>query len=193
MSRYAIISASHRSGAQSLRLANELNSRYFDGDADVVDLFAADLPLWDGEREANDSVKTVQDTIASADGLVFVVPEWHGMAPAGLKNLFLWCGHPHFAHKPALIVAVSASVGGAFVVAELRSSSYKNSRLLWLPEHLILRNAGDLWIGNAGESEDYLTKRAAYATEQLKIYTEALTPQRAVLTAGIKDFANGMS
>ena len=193
MSRYAIISASHRSGAQSLRLANELNSRDFDGDADVIDLFTADLPLWNGERDANDSVKSVQETIASADGLVFVVPEWHGMAPAGLKNLFLWCGHPHFAHKPALIVAVSASVGGAFVVAELRSSSYKNSRLLWLPEHLILRDAPELWAGNERESDDYLSKRAAYATDQLKTYTDTLSPRRAELIAGIKEFANGMS
>ncbi|WP_300424519.1 NAD(P)H-dependent oxidoreductase [uncultured Thalassolituus sp.] len=193
MPQYAIISTSHRPGAESLRLSGEINQRFFEGEADVIDLFAADLPFWNGERQANDSVLDVQARISAADGLVFVVPEWHGMAPAGLKNLFLWCNHPHFAHKPALLVGVSASVGGAFVIAELRSSGYKNSRLLWLPEHLILRNAGDLWNGTAGESEEYLQRRAAYAVTQLKTYTEALAPARATLLAGLDDFPNGMS
>jgi len=193
MSNYAIISASHRNGAESLRLSNELNSRCFGGDATVIDLFAADLPLWNGEREATDAVKDVQSKIEAADGLVFVVPEWHGMAPAGLKNLFLWCNHPQFAHKPALLVAVSGSVGGAFVVAELRGSGYKNSRLLWLPEHLILRSASELWQGKGSESDEYLDKRARYAVDQLKTYTEALAPKRESLTAGLDDFPNGMS
>ena len=193
MSRYAIISASHRNGAESLRLSQELNERCFGGDATVIDLFAADLPLWNGEREANASVQQVQQQIEAADGLVFVVPEWHGMAPAGLKNLFLWCNHPQFAHKPALLVAVSGSVGGAFVIAELRSSGYKNSRLLWLPEHLILRSASDLWKDQGRDSDEYLDKRAAYAIDQLKTYTEALAPKRSKLTAGIEDFPNGMS
>ena len=48
MANYAIISASHRDGAQSLRLAQELNTRFFEGGANVVDLFKADLPLWNG-------------------------------------------------------------------------------------------------------------------------------------------------
>lgn len=193
MSNYLIISASHRPGAESLRLANEINERFFDASAGVLDLFAEDLPMWNGARAADERISAVQQRIAEADGLVFVVPEWHGMAPAGLKNLFLWCGHPQFAHKPALLVAVSASVGGAFVVAELRGSSYKNSRLLWLPEHLILRSAGGLWQGDAGESDAYLQGRAAYAVEQLKTYTEALKPVRAQLIAGIADYPNGMS
>ena len=193
MSHFAIISSSHRPGAQSLRIANVLNEQHFAGSADVIDLYAADLPLWNGERAATPAVEDIQQRLAAADGLVFVVPEWHGMAPAGLKNLFLWCNHPHFAHKPALLVGVSASVGGAFVIAELRSSGYKNSRLLWLPEHLILRSAGDLWNGTAGESEEYLQRRAAYAVTQLKTYTEALAPARATLLAGLDDFPNGMS
>ena len=193
MPQYAIISTSHRPGAESLRLSGEINQRFFEGEADVIDLFAADLPLWNGERQANDSVLDVQARISAADGLVFVVPEWHGMAPAGLKNLFLWCNHPQFAHKPALLVAVSGSVGGAFVIAELRSSGYKNSRLLWLPEHLILRSASDLWKDQGRDSDAYLDKRAVYAIAQLKTYTEALAPHRETLTAGIEDFPNGMS
>ena len=43
-------------------------------------------------------------------------------------------------HKPALIVTVSSADGGAYPVAELRMSSYKNNRICYLPEHVILRN-----------------------------------------------------
>jgi hypothetical protein len=39
-----------------------------------------------------------------------------------------------------LIIAVSGGAGGgAYPVAELRMSSYKNSRICYLPEHLIVR------------------------------------------------------
>lgn len=194
MSHFAIISSSHRPGAQSLRIANVLNEQHFSGQADLIDLYAADLPLWNGERAATPAVEDIQQRLAAADGLVFVVPEWHGMAPAGLKNLLLWCNHPQFAHKPALLVGVSASVGGAFVIAELRASGYKNSRLLWLPEHLILRDVNDLWSDDAsGQSDDYLQARATYAIGQLKTYTEALAPVRQQLIDGLDDFPNGMS
>lgn len=193
MSKFVIVSASHRGGSESRRLSDELNKRFFDSSAEIVDLYNLDLPVWNGEHPVTDEIKAMQDTLAAADGFVFVVPEWHGMAPAGIKNLFLWCNFPQFAHKPALLVAVSGSVGGAFVVAEMRSSSYKNSRLLWLPEHLILRDASNLWKGHESESDVYLAERAQYAVDHLKTYTELLAPKRESLTAGLKDYPNGMS
>lgn len=193
MSKFVIVSASHRAGSESRRLSDELNARYFDSSAEIVDLYKLDLPVWNGEHPVTPEIKAMQDTLVAADGFVFVIPEWHGMAPAGVKNLFLWCNFPQFAHKPALLVAVSGSVGGAFVVAEMRSSSYKNSRLLWLPEHLILRDASNLWKGQESKSDSYLAARAGYAVEQLKTYTEALAPQRAVLTAKLSEYPNGMS
>lgn len=193
MNKFVIVSASHRAGSESRRISEELNARYFDGTAEIVDLYALDLPLWNGEHPITPDIQQMQDTLAAADGFVFVVPEWHGMAPAGVKNLFLWCNFTQFAHKPALLVAVSGSVGGAFVVAEMRASSYKNSRLLWLPEHLILRDTASLWKGEESKSDVYLASRAGYAVEHLKIYAEMLAPRRNGLAAGLKDYPNGMS
>ena len=193
MSKFAIISSSHRPESQSFRIAEHLNTAYFSGEADVIDLFSADLPIWNGVTEPTPALQDIQSKLAAADGFVFVVPEWHGMAPAGLKNLFLWCGAPHFAHKPALLEAVSGSVGGAMVVAELRGSSYKNSRLLWTPEHLILRGVGDLWQGSETESDTYLAGRAQYAVDHLKTYARLLAPEREQLCAGLEAYPNGMS
>lgn len=193
MSQFAIISTSHRPDSQSHRIAEYLNNTYFSSSADVIDLFAADLPMWTGATPPTPAVTDIQKKLAEADGFVFVVPEWHGMAPAGLKNLFLWCGAAQFAHKPALLVGVSASVGGAMVIAELRSSGYKNSRLLWIPEHLILRNVSDLWQGKDTESDQYLGARTAYAIDHLKTYARVLAPERAALCAGLEAYPNGMS
>ena len=57
-----------------------------------------------------------------------------------LKNFFLYTKHSELAHKPALIVSISAGRGGSYPVHELRTSSYKNNRLCYIPEHLIIRN-----------------------------------------------------
>ena len=82
--------------------------------------------------------------VAEFDELVVMSPEWSGMVPAGLKNFFLLCGADHLAHKPGLIVGVSASLGGSYPIAELRTSSYKNTRLCYIPDHVIVRNVGQM-------------------------------------------------
>ncbi|WP_157730001.1 NADPH-dependent FMN reductase [Bacterioplanes sanyensis] len=194
MSQICIISASQRAESNSRRISDLLNQRYLDGNASLIDLHEQPLPLWDGAQADDEFVSSARAKANAADGFVFVVPEWHGMAPAALKNLLLWLGKEELAHKPVLLVAVSGSVGGAFVIAELRSSGYKNSRLLFLPEHLILRDANDLWSGQSGrDSDEYLDKRSRYAVDQLLTYAGALAPLREQLTAGLADFGNGMS
>ena len=41
------------------------------------------------------------------------------------------------AHKPGLIVTVSAGLGGSYPVTELRISSHKNTRLCYIPDHVL--------------------------------------------------------
>lgn len=191
MIRVVIVSASQRANSQSRRIADVFRDQYLDGEADILDLHDTVLPLWSGPDSATPAVEQVRALMVAADAFIFVVPEWHGMAPAAIKNLLLWCGASELAHKPTLLTAVSASAGGAFVVAELRGSGYKNSRLLWLPEHLILRNVGDLWSEQEGNKCDaYLDKRTRYAVDMLKTYARALSGVREPLLAG---FGNGMS
>ncbi|WP_430459656.1 NADPH-dependent FMN reductase [Thalassolituus sp. LLYu03] len=192
-----LLSASHRAEAQSRRIADYLNSEYLDGKASLIDLFEAHLPMWEGLPLSPDDearVNAVKATAEAADAFVFIVPEWHGMAPAGLKNFLLWCGAQQLAHKPVLLVGVSASAGGAFVIAELRGSGYKNARLLYLPEHLMLRDVKDLWSGQECRASDvYLGKRARYALDMLTAYAKAIKPLRAQLCEGLAEFPNGMS
>ena len=62
----------------------------------------------------------------------------HG-ARSAEKFFLLWAATGELSHKPALPCAISAGEGGAYVISELRMSSYKNNRLCWLPEQLIAR------------------------------------------------------
>ncbi|WP_221801814.1 NADPH-dependent FMN reductase [Oceanobacter mangrovi] len=193
--RTAIVSTAHRPDSQSLRVSQVLKDEFLQGNADIIDLYADALPMWDGVTAATDNVSKTLQTIDQADALIFVIPEWHGMAPAGLKNLLLWCGaQQQMAHKPVLLVGISAAVGGAFVIAEVRSSGYKNTRLVFTPEHLILRGVGDLWKEEGSASgEEYLSKRTRFAVEQLLDYATALKPIRSKLVAAQAEFGNGMS
>ncbi len=191
----AIISASHRSGSQSLRIAEALRDQFLLGNADVIDLFDENLPLWDGEQAtmASNEVASVKARVKAADGLVMVIPEWHGMVPAGLKNLLLWLGADELAHKPVLLVGISVSSGGAFVVSEMRASGYKNSRMLYLPEHLLLRNVADLWQQEDAEADAYISARTRYCVDQLLVYCSAMRPMRESLCEGLAEYPNGMS
>ena len=74
-----------------------------------------------------------------------MTPEWNGMATPAIKNFFLYFSSSVLFHKPALIVTVSAGHGGAYPVIELRSSGYKNTKLCYIPEHVIIREAANVF------------------------------------------------
>jgi len=116
------------------------------------------LPMWD-ESIWQDAPEwkvwnPIKAELQSSDAFVFVVPEWSGMVPPAVKNFFLLCSHQELGHKPALIVAVSSSRGGSYPVSELRISSYKNTRLLYLPEHFIIRDVEKMFNGDTPANED---------------------------------------
>ncbi|CAM3748741.1 NADPH-dependent FMN reductase [Parendozoicomonas haliclonae] len=193
----AIISCSSRANSQSARISEHLNQHYFSGQARILDLHTLDLPIWNGTGFKDPRVLEARETLAAADAFIFVVPEWNGMAPAAAKNLLLWCNSQQLGHKPSLLVAISAGQGGAFVIDEMRSSGYKNARLLYLPEHLILRDVEQLWLAQPEPAQEksnaYLAGRTAYCIEMLKSYTLALSPVRPALMAGLEEHPNGMS
>ena len=132
--------------------------------------------------------------LAQAQAFVVVSPEWSGMVPAGLKNLFLLCDNDELAHKPALIVAVSASSGGAYPINELRTSSYKNTRICYIPEHIIVRNVESLLQGDTAASphDESLRKRIDYSLKLLLQYSKALAGIRESGVLDHKSFPFGM-
>jgi NAD(P)H-dependent FMN reductase len=200
--KIALIAGSHRRQSESARVAKYIDGVLHALGVEQTYLFSlADnpLPLWD-EGVWEDDPKWAQlwspiaAELKSSDGLVVVCPEWSGMAPAGLKNFFLLCGGEVLAHKPALIVAVSASMGGAYPVAELRMSSYKNTRLCYIPDHVIIRNVARMLIGDqpADEHDRAIRARLAYSLGVLLEYAKALRQVRASGALDYKSFPYGM-
>ena len=116
------------------------------------------------------------------------------MVPPGLKNFFLLCGADVLAHKPGLIVTVSAGLGGSYPVNELRTSSYKNTRLCYIPDHVIVRNVGQVLKGEqpADEHDDALRNRITYSLRVLLEYAKALKLVRDSGVVDLKTFPYGM-
>jgi hypothetical protein len=89
---------------------------------------------------------------------------------------------------------VSASLGGAYPVAELRTSSYKNTRLCYIPDHVIVRNVGQMLHGKqpADEHDESLRSRIAYSVRMLLEYAKALRAVREAGVIDLKTFPYGM-
>ena len=106
---------------------------------------------------------------------MIIAPEWGGMAPPGLKNLLLLCSQDQVGHKPAMLVGVSAARGGAYPISELRSSGYKNNKIVVMPDHLIIRDCEKMLKAEQPESEDdeFLRGKIDWALQVLDQYIEA--------------------
>ena len=197
-----IISGSHRLNSQSLKVAKYLENlvKSKGSDAKITDLSRGALPLWDERVWENDAEwmkiwSPIAADLRVADSLIVVVPEYSGMAAPALKNFFLFCGADLVGHKPAMLVSVSAGMGGSYPIAELRSSSYKNTHLTYTPDHVIVRDAQHVLnaeINLATPSDGLLRTRLDYSVRMLEQYAQALKLVRESGVPNYKEFANGM-
>lgn len=203
--KISIISGSHRASGQSGKMARVISKSLLAlsdcSETYILDLADNPLPLWDDSIWAGDEawqqrLTPIAEQLASSDALVVIVPEWHGMAPAGLKNFFLMWGNGELAHKPALLVGVSSGDGGAYPIAELRMSSYKNNRICFMPEHLIVRNVESVFNENAADNIDkpqqYLDGRLDYCLKLLLSYGKAFKGIRSAEESSLAVYRNGM-
>ncbi len=203
--KITIISGSHRNPSQSEKVANYIshtfNAEHNDIESHVYTLADNPLPLWDqslweDNEEWNQRLAPLRKQLSESDGFVIISPEWHGQVPAGLKNFFLMFNRFELGHKPALIVTVSSADGGAYPVAELRMSSYKNNRICYIPEQLVLRNVENILnendADNNPETDSYFKERISWTLGILKGYAVALKSMRENIEIHHDKFGNGM-
>ena len=196
----SLIAASHRENSQSKKITDiiEAKLKIFDKliKISVIDLASTNIPFWSPEKKKgkgvwSDTWKNVSNTLANSSGFILVVPEYGGMATPQAKNLFLLCDKGELAHKPGLIVSVSSGNGGAYPITELRSSSYKNTHIMWIPENIIIRNVEEFNPGNHGDNiPEWLDNRIDYVLKLLLVYASNMKPLRELINR--KDFGNGM-
>lgn len=203
--KISIISGSHRNPSQSEKVARYievlLKNEFSNIDPFVYSLADNPLPLWDqsvweSDPEWVERLDPLKKQFSQSDAFVIITPEWHGQVPSGLKNLFLLFSRFEFGHKPAFIVSVSSGDGGAYPVAELRMSSYKNNRLCYIPEQVIIRNVenvlNDKAEDNHEKSDVYYKERLKWALNILKGYATALKTLRDETDIHSDNFSNGM-
>ena len=200
--KLSIISGSGQPDSQSAKVGRFLEKMAQSvGFKDVffLDLGSDPLPIWSTDFKSAATLQgrgysEIESELEASEAFIVISPEWHGMATAILKNFFLYfSGGGVLAHKPALLVGVSAARGGAYPIAELRMSSYKNSHLCYIPEHLIVRNVGAIMNSQQPETDEdkYIQARASFSVKLLKEYAEAL---QTVRSSGLNfsDYPNGM-
>ena len=191
--KIVIISGSNRRNSQSIRISNILFQKlsFLNINVSLVNLEKENFPFWqdDYDNLVSPHKKAFEKTsllLKDAEGFIFVVPEWGGMVPSQVKNIFLLASNNELSHKPGLIVSLSESMGGAYPIAELRSFSYKNTKICWIPEHVIIRKVKEFFP----DTDERLDSRLNYSCKMLVEYSKALKPVRNA--ADLKTFKNGM-
>jgi NAD(P)H-dependent FMN reductase len=187
MIKVGVVSGSSRLNSQSRRVAGvciEALGRDSVG-ADLIDLSVTTLPD-PGFAEAERSIsawRPISDRLRACDGFILVVPEWGGMAPPAVKNLLALADGGELAHRPVLLVGVSSSGGGFYPLAEVRMAAHKNTRLVWLPEQVVLRSVESRLTTNLDPPEGQSEQRLLEGLRLLAAYAEVLKPVRDSLAA----------
>lgn len=179
----------HAHTSQSLKVTRYLESQLADDgvETQVINLGEKTFPLWDekiwdGDEEWKALLAPTAEQLSNSDAFIFVVPEYHGMAPSALKNFLLLFSSMQFGHKPAMLVGVSSTDGGAYPLAEMRMNSAKNNRLCFIPEQIVVRNVESVLNekseDNNTDADQYFRGRFGFALSILKQYSLALTQVR---------------
>lgn len=203
-SRVAMIIGSHRVNSQSAKVGRyieqQISTSHKDWATVTIDLAELQLPIWDEEHPSGTSKyadlwQPISNNLKECDAVIIVVPEWNGMATPAIKNFFLLCDKDELAHKPGLIVSTSSGQGGAYPISELRMSSYKNTRICYIPDHLIVRNVS--WVLNSpdgalSEEDCNIRERIHYSVNVLREYARALAAMRSSSTILPARFQFGM-
>lgn len=200
----AIVSGSHRLNSQTLKvstyISEVLNTKAMQ--TALVDLGANPLPLVASEdMKSEDGMSKVNDykaILSGADAIVMATPEWGGGATPGIMNAFRLAGST-IAHKPVMLVAVSASRGGSYPISEMKAYGFKNNKGVAVPDYIIVHNVQNVLNKEEGaemtKEDIYMRERIDWSLENLIAYMQHMRDLRIEYKDQLmnEDFAHGMS
>jgi azobenzene reductase len=199
MSNLAIISGSHRETGNSHRVAKLVSTLLTRSGHNSTLINIENLPLWDEGLWGKEPLaekwtlwQPISQQLQACDGLVIITPEYGGMASPLISNFLLIASPQEVGHKPGLLVAVSASRGGAYPIAQLRSFSSKNNYICWIPDHVIVRDVEDFLNEINTGKENYTSRKLGYALTILTAYAAALVQVRNSGQLDYQSFPYGM-
>jgi chromate reductase len=163
------ISGSTRRGSFNSSLLRALAAAA-PGDAQVRIESIAAIPLYNGDEEAAhgvpEAVAKLKDAIASADGLLFVTPEYNNSVPGVVKNAIDWCSRPPadvprvFGGKPVAIAGASPGGFGTVLSQNAWLPVFRTLGAHLWPGKLLVSRAGSVFDAN-GEITDAAVRESA--------------------------------
>jgi len=204
--RIIILCGSNRQNSTSERISrfveHQLRNSFPQEELDVSILqpTQTSLPLWEESiYEAGSDLQAkwapFSEQLQQADAFVILTPEWNGMVPSVLKNFLLFCGAKELAHKPALLIAVSSGMGGVLPLVELRTTAFKNNKVCYIPEQVVVRDATKMCLDfdhPKDERDASVHGRIRFVLGVLLAYGKALGEMRKSTILHHPDYPFGM-
>lgn len=149
ITKIAVIVGSLRKDSLNAQLATAL-AKLAPSDFVFIVIEIGDLPLYNQDDDANQSqqVKRLKAAITTADGLLFVTPEYNRSIPGVLKNAIDHASRPYgqsaWASKPAGVIGISVgAIGTALAQQHLRNIlAYLDVPTLGQPEAFLQMKDG---------------------------------------------------
>jgi chromate reductase len=135
-----------------------------------------DLPLYNQDNEANpaETVKRLKSEIASAQGVLFVTPEYNRSIPGVLKNAIDHASRPYgqsaWKGKPAGVIGISpGAIGTAMAQQHLRNTlAYLDMPTMGQPEAFVqakeslFDDKGDIGPASRQFLQDWMNRYVAW-------------------------------
>lgn len=196
----ALIAGSQNRNSQTRKLARYMQQRLTNlnlanpSETFLHDLGEDPLPFWTSETAGQQAKTLNSEFLAKADAFVILSPDWNGMATPAVKNWFIHASAEALAHKPALLCGVSAGGGAVYPVADLRAHSFKNCRICFIPDHLVVRDTAKYFNSPqpVEPAEQLIIDRIDFTLHVLASYAQGLKAIRSLLPPTPKDFRFGM-
>ena len=183
--RLHTVIASTRPGRQGAMIGawfHEAATKHGNFDAELVDLAAFELPLYDEPQHPmrrqyeNDHTKRWSASVNAADAFVFVIPEYNFMPPPSFSNAIdylFW----EWQYKPVAFVSYGG-VSGGLRAAQMARSHTSTVKMMPIPEGVALPGffaqiKDGKFVGN-----DLNMQGVAATLNELHKWSEALAPLR---------------
>jgi chromate reductase, NAD(P)H dehydrogenase (quinone) len=172
---WVVLVGSVRKGSLNAALARALAGIAPEGTTLTILPSIAEFPIYDGDMEAEGfpaPVTAMGETVAAADALVIVTPEYNYSVPGGLKNAIDWLSRlkpPPLGGKPTLIMSASPStMGGGRAQYHLRQVLVAlNAHVMNVPEVMVAQAHTKITDGTVTDQGtlDFVKKQlATFAT-----------------------------
>lgn len=154
-----IIVGSLRKDSYNMQLAKTMQERYSAKmNIDIADIRS--LPHYEQDEENNppETVKKFKQSIANADGVIIITPEYNWSIPGVLKNAIDWASRVDkvFIGKPVMAAGVSIGMAGT-----LRAQLHLREILSGLQAQLLPPSGNEILINFAAQKFDDQSGRLA--------------------------------